>query len=395
MTIALPSKTWFGKPITASATAIYDAACHMIEQAASVDEVKHILDRAEAMRAYARQARNKEIEVGAARIRERTERRLGEMLAAQRAAGLLNPGTRTLGGGKGAGGFILDPPADLATLKQFGINKAVAHRSRTAFTTRPDRRAAALAEHIRQIRGNGRVKSLASIQRDMEAKARRAEAQDRAVAAMPALITERFRVYHDDMATTDKIRPESLPIILTDLPYGRKGLVCYKHLARRALEWLMPGGFLIVMCGQAHLREELNALAKPGLKYRDQIIVLIKNGPKAQIRERRTYADYKPVLFYVKGKCDDLEWIPDVIVIESDERDKRLHPWGQSVRQFEEIVSLLTLPGQVILDPFCGGGTTGVAALRLGRQFIGIDIDQKAIAITAERLSKIKKQDGA
>ena len=43
-----------------------------------------------------------------------------------------------------------------------------------------------------------------------------------------------------------------------------------------------------------------------------------------------------------------------------------------------------------IFDAFCGGGTTGVAALRLDRGFIGIEIDEKAIATTAERLSKVE-----
>jgi SAM-dependent methyltransferase len=52
----------------------------------------------------------------------------------------------------------------------------------------------------------------------------------------------------------------------------------------------------------------------------------------------------------------------------------------------ERMVELASLPGQLILDPFCGGGTTGVAALRLERQFIGLDIDDKCIAQTAARL---------
>ena len=50
-----------------------------------------------------------------------------------------------------------------------------------------------------------------------------------------------------------------------------------------------------------------------------------------------------------------------------------------------EIVKRVSLPGQTILDPFCGGGTTGVAALRLGDNSFGIDIDEKCIAQTAER----------
>ena len=53
------------------------------------------------------------------------------------------------------------------------------------------------------------------------------------------------------------------------------------------------------------------------------------------------------------------------------------------------IVELVTLPGQIILDPFCGGGATGVAALGLGRRFVGIDVDEKWVNQTAKRLKEV------
>lgn len=41
---------------------------------------------------------------------------------------------------------------------------------------------------------------------------------------------------------------------------------------------------------------------------------------------------------------------------------------------------------EIVLDPFCGGGTTGVACLRLGRRFIGVELDAKYAALSTERL---------
>lgn len=52
-----------------------------------------------------------------------------------------------------------------------------------------------------------------------------------------------------------------------------------------------------------------------------------------------------------------------------------------------ELVELFTDPDDLILDPFAGSGTTGVACLRLGRRFIGIEKDEKYAAIARDRLT--------
>jgi site-specific DNA-methyltransferase (adenine-specific) len=53
-----------------------------------------------------------------------------------------------------------------------------------------------------------------------------------------------------------------------------------------------------------------------------------------------------------------------------------------------DIIERFTLPGQTICDPFCGGGTTGVVAVRMNRLFIGIDSDATAVATTLKRLAE-------
>ena len=51
------------------------------------------------------------------------------------------------------------------------------------------------------------------------------------------------------------------------------------------------------------------------------------------------------------------------------------HPTQKPEALLERVVLASTRPGDVVLDPFCGSGTTGVAALRHGRRFVGVDMD--------------------
>jgi hypothetical protein len=378
------TENMIAKAAPATALPLYENACKAVAEAKSVDEVKSVRDQAVAIQLYARVARDKSLEADAAEIRERAEYRLGEMLAAQREAGLLNPGTRLIGGGDGAGGSVMNPPADLPTLKELGITKALANKARKAFSLPADTFEAAVKDRRRQILANARIEPLLSIAKRLQVQAERQAIHEATTAAMPPLMTDRYRLICADMSTTDAIGPESVDAIVTDLPYARKDLACFDHLARRGPEWLKPGGSLLAISGQSYLPEVFAALAKSGLTFRWLLCCLNHCGREHQLFDRHIIPKWKPVLWYTKGDCAHLSWTGDVIP--ADAKDKRFHRWGQSVRQMEWIIERASLPGQLILDPFCGGGTTGVAALRLQRMFIGVDIDQTAIAQTAARL---------
>jgi site-specific DNA-methyltransferase (adenine-specific) len=68
------------------------------------------------------------------------------------------------------------------------------------------------------------------------------------------------------------------------------------------------------------------------------------------------------------------------------------HPTQKPRYLLERIVLASTQEEDVILDPFCGSGTTGVEAIRLGRKFIGIDISEEYLQISKKRLERVANE---
>jgi len=64
------------------------------------------------------------------------------------------------------------------------------------------------------------------------------------------------------------------------------------------------------------------------------------------------------------------------------------HPTEKPVSLMREIVSLFTSPGETVLDSFMGSGTTGVAAAKLGRKFIGCEVDPKYFDLACRRIDR-------
>lgn len=74
----------------------------------------------------------------------------------------------------------------------------------------------------------------------------------------------------------------------------------------------------------------------------------------------------------------------------SKEKDEGKHRvWQKPEKLLERIIKASSSEGDLVMDPFCGTGTTLKVAKMLGRKYIGCDIDEHAIAITNERLSLV------
>ncbi len=72
--------------------------------------------------------------------------------------------------------------------------------------------------------------------------------------------------------------------------------------------------------------------------------------------------------------------------------EERFHPTQKPLAVMLWVIENYTKPGDTILDPFMGSGTTGVACVQLGRNFIGIEIDARYFAIAQKRIADAEKQ---
>jgi hypothetical protein len=114
-----------------TALIIYDTACRALAEARSVDEVKDIRDKAVAMQAYARQAKNRDLEADAVEIRLRATRRLDQLRVAQKETVGLNRGAAGGGARAGLRGALTTPRDTRPTLASQGIDKNLAKQART------------------------------------------------------------------------------------------------------------------------------------------------------------------------------------------------------------------------------------------------------------------------
>jgi len=83
-------------------------------------------------------------------------------------------------------------------------------------------------------------------------------------------------------------------------------------------------------------------------------------------------------------------FIETPICMGSERLKNPLHPTQKPIKVLERIIRIATNLGDVVVDPFMGVGSTGVAALNLGRRFIGFELEQKYYDATLKRLGTIQ-----
>lgn len=180
----------------------------------------------------------------------------------------------------------------------------------------------------------------------------------------------------------------SVDCIITDPPYPAEFLPCWDDLGRVAVHTLKASGSLIAMSGQSYLPEIVGTLSKY-LAWHWCAAYLTPGGQAVQVWPRRVNTFWKPLLWFRhRGAPPPDNWIGDVCKSPVNDNDKRFHGWGQSENGMLDIVKRFTAPGDLVLDPFLGAGSTGVACIAAARSFIGYEIALDHAQVARGRLTE-------
>lgn len=234
----------------------------------------------------------------------------------------------------------------------------------------------------------------------------------------------------DCLGRMREIPDGSVDMVLADLPYGTTTckwdtVIDFEPLWAAYWRVLKPRGAVVLFAGQpftsALVSSQIDsfkyemiwqkdkpsnfALAnKQPMKYHENICVFYKaqptfnkqmtdvGVPQHSVKKARTSNDgIAPNLAMVKEYGGSTLRNPSSILpfscVRGNSKEKTPHPTQKPVALLEYLVLTYTNAEAVVLDNTMGSGSTGVAALRLGRSFIGIEKEPAYFEIAAERLS--------
>lgn len=234
--------------------------------------------------------------------------------------------------------------------------------------------------------------------------------------------------FGDCLDEMKKIPDGSVSMVLCDLPYGATARnewdkkIPFEPLWEEWKRILKPNGVValwsqqpftseLVMSNQKWFRYEwiiektnstgfLNAKKMP-LKAHETVLIFYKMLP---IYHPQKTTGHKPVHTYTKhfdngsnygesligvsGGGNTDRYPRDVLKFQWDTQKSKLHPTQKPVAANEYFIKTYTDEGDIVLDCCMGSGSTGVAAVKLNRNFIGIEMNKEYFDVAVERIEK-------
>jgi site-specific DNA-methyltransferase (adenine-specific) len=246
---------------------------------------------------------------------------------------------------------------------------------------------AALPDAAEDLRGN------VSDARGVAKAARRVRWHRNAAAEGDIEVGSARLLLGDFMERGGEIPDESIELVYTDPPYEAHFYDRWADLGGLCARVLKPTGLAIFYSGLLCFPYAFDGLRAGGLRYW-ALGTLVHPGQHSKLNTQKIFCAGKALLFMARHDfTGPSAWIDNIAV--SPQPEKTHHDWQQSVKPAQEYIRVHTQPGDTVFDPFVGGGTFGVAAVGLGRNYIGIELDAQVLGRAAERIRAVEQGEPA
>lgn len=190
-------------------------------------------------------------------------------------------------------------------------------------------------------------------------------------------------IHGDCLEVLRTLERGSVDAVITDPPYARKYQHLYGGMAEQLPRVLKPGGSLFAILPHYAVPE---VTADVGRYLRYQWMLCMWQGKSGAANwSRKLRAFWKPIGWWTNGIAAPAGWNYDGFV--NPGKAKGDHPWQQHVAWASYCLRFVP-PAGLVLDPFCGSGTTGVVCAQNGRRFLGIETAPKFVEIARRRIAE-------
>lgn len=226
-----------------------------------------------------------------------------------------------------------------------------------------------------------------------------------------------MQLYQGDCLEVMKTIPdESVDLVITDPPYktitgGKnngmntkrpKGILSenngmFKHNNIGISSWipeiyriLREGSHCYIFTNSLNLQDMLNEATKVGFNLHNLLVWEKNNCTPSQYYMKN--CEY--VLFLRKGKAKWINHIGESKTVHKFDNiiGNKRHPTEKPVNLLKMYILNSSSENQIVFDPFMGSGSTGVACVNTGRDFVGIELDPEYFQIAENRIEKVKEE---
>ena len=218
------------------------------------------------------------------------------------------------------------------------------------------------------------------------------------------MIQDNTIIHGDSLTILREMETESVDAIITDPPYGinyvsQKGesvkndnapFIWFLYDAYRVLKRGESGRGTLACFTRWDVQQTfIDAMQLAGFKVKSEVI-----WDKVYHGMGDTKAAFAPthenIVFAIKGKFSFNGSGPkDIITVPKLSSNQMIHPTEKPVPLLASLIAAITKPGDLILDPFAGSGSTLVAAKKTGRRYIGIEMDDGHYQRAVSRLEAV------